>query len=119
VALSTLALNGSSAIESFFTRGESLQQLSTLNSRTDLWAYAFELFPQHPLYGFGLTASPGLFLDSIGLGGGHNAAVNLLIDNGVLGALVWMTLLVTILVTATRLSRTRPGLHVDRGTVLS
>jgi hypothetical protein len=106
VALSTLALTGSSAIESFFARGESLQQLSTLNS-------------QHSLYGFGLTASRGLFLDSIGLGGGHNAVVNLLIDNGVLGALVWLTLLVTILVTATRLSRTRPGLHVDRGTVLS
>jgi O-antigen ligase len=53
VALSTLALTGSPATESFFARGESLQQLSTLNSRTDLWAYSFELFPSTRCTGSG------------------------------------------------------------------
>jgi O-antigen ligase len=119
VVLIAIALTSSAAIESFFARGESLDRLATLNSRTDLWAYAFDLFPQHPLYGFGLTASRGLFLDSIGLGGGHNALVNLLMDTGILGALTWLALLSAILLTTTRLSRSRPGFQVDRGMILA
>jgi exopolysaccharide production protein ExoQ len=119
VVLIAIALTSSAAIESFFARGESLDRLASLNSRTDLWGYAFELFPQHPLYGFGLTASRGLFLDSIGLGGGHNALVNLLMDTGILGALTWLALLATILLTTTRLSRSRPGFQVDRGMILA
>jgi O-antigen ligase len=109
VVLIAIALTSSSAIESFFARGESLATLSTLNSRTDLWGYAFDLFPQHPLYGFGLTSSRGLFLDTIGLGGGHNAVVNLLIDTGALGAFTWLALLAALLITTMRLSRTRTG----------
>lgn len=119
VVLITIALTSSSAIESFFARGESLEKLSTLNSRTDLWGYAFELFPQHPLYGFGLTASRGLFLTTIGLGGGHNALVNLLIDTGIVGTLSWLALLATIVVTAAKLSRTHSGLQADRGMILA
>jgi exopolysaccharide production protein ExoQ len=119
VVLIAVALTSSNAIESFFARGESLQRLASLNSRTDLWGYAFELFPQHPLYGFGLTSSRGLFLDSIGLGGGHNALVNLLVDTGILGALTWLALLGAILLTTTRLSRSRPGFQVDRAMILA
>jgi O-antigen ligase len=119
VVLIAIALSSSSAIESFFARGESAARLASLNSRTDLWGYAFELFPEHPLYGFGLTASRGLFLDSIGLGGGHNAAVNLLMDTGLFGLLCWLALLATMLVTAHRLTRGRPGLTADRCLVLA
>lgn len=121
VLLVIFALTSSSAIESFFARGESLQRLSTLNSRTDLWAYAFNLFPEHPLYGFGLTASRGLFLDAIGLGGGHNALVNILIDTGLVGALIWAALLVVILRSASKLAKNtqRPELRVDRGIILA
>jgi hypothetical protein len=120
VVLIAIALTSSSAIESFFARGESLARLSTLNSRTDLWGYAFDLFPQHPLYGFGLTSSRGLFLDTIGLGGGHNAVINLLIDTGALGAFIWLALLAAILITTMRLSRTRTGLASrDRCVILA
>jgi exopolysaccharide production protein ExoQ len=121
VLLVIFALSSSSVIESFFARGESLEKLSTLNSRTDLWAYAFSLFPEHPLYGFGLTASRGLFLDTIGLGGGHNALVNILIDTGLAGALVWAALLVMVLRSASRLAKNtaRPELRVDRGIILA
>jgi O-antigen ligase len=121
VLLVVFALTSSSVIESFFARGESLERLSTLNSRTDLWAYAFSLFPEHPIYGFGLTASRGLFLDTIGLGGGHNALVNILIDTGLVGALIWAALLVVILWTASKLAKntTRPELRVDRGIILA
>jgi O-antigen ligase len=119
VVLIAVALTSSSAIESFFARGESLERLATLNSRTDLWGYAFDLFPQHPVYGFGLTASRGLFLDTIGLGGGHNALVNLLMDTGIVGSLSWLALLVVILFTAMRVSRRRTGVQVDRGMILA
>jgi O-antigen ligase len=119
VALIAVALTSSSAIESFFARGESLERLATLNSRTDLWGYAFQLFPQHPVYGFGLTASRGLFLDVIGLGGGHNALVNLLMDTGIVGSLSWLALLAVILLTAARIPRGRAGVQVDRGMILA
>lgn len=56
VVLIAIALTSSSAVESLLARGESLEGLSTLNSRTNLWGDAFDLFPQHPLYGFALTA---------------------------------------------------------------
>ncbi|SFQ52213.1 O-antigen ligase [Amycolatopsis arida] len=106
-------------IEAYFARGESAERLATLNSRTDLWEYAIELFARQPLYGYGLTASRGLFLERIGLGGGHNALVNLLVDTGTVGALVWLALLAALLVTALRLARTRPALRVERMVVLS
>jgi exopolysaccharide production protein ExoQ len=119
VVLIAVVLTTSSAIESFFARGESVAQLSTLNSRTDLWAFAFDRFAQHPLYGYGLTASRGLFLDSIGLGGGHNALVNLLVDTGLLGALAWLALLACALLTAHRLIRLRPAPRADRCLILA
>lgn len=119
IVLIAVALATSAAIESFFVRGESVEQLSTLNSRTNLWSYAFERFGQHPLYGFGLTSSRGLFLDSIGLGGGHNALVNLLVDTGLIGVLVWLALLVWVLITARRLARLRPAPRADRGMILA
>jgi exopolysaccharide production protein ExoQ len=119
VVLIAVALTSSSVIESFFARGESLARLATLNSRTDLWGYAFQLFPQHPVYGFGLTASRGLFLDAIGLGGGHNALVNLLMDTGIVGSLVWLALLGMILLSATRVRGNRLGAQVDRGLILA
>ncbi|MGH3620722.1 MAG: O-antigen ligase family protein, partial [Sciscionella sp.] len=114
VVLAAVALIATSAIESFFERGESLQQLSTLNSRTDLWSEALALFPQHPLYGFGLTASKGLFLDTIGLGGGHNAFMNLLLDTGVIGVTVWLVLLVVLIGSALRITPAAPELRLDR-----
>lgn len=114
VALAAIALIATSAVESFFERGESLQQLATLNSRTNLWSEALALFPQHPLYGFGLTSSRGLFLDTIGLGGGHNAFMNLLIDTGIVGVTVWLVLLAGIVITTARISSAESRLRVDR-----
>lgn len=114
-----VALSATSTIFEFFARGESAEQLASLNSRTLLWEQAFELAGERPLYGYGLTASRGLFLDTIGLGGGHNAFINLLVDTGVLGVLAWLALIIGILVTATRRMRLYAEMRVDRIIVLA
>jgi exopolysaccharide production protein ExoQ len=117
VGLAGVALVLSPEIGAFFARGESAAQLETLNFRTDLWSQALTAVAQHPLYGFGLGASRGLFLDSTGLGGGHNAVINLLVDTGILGTLVWVALLLAIVRTALRVRAIH--LRTDRGIILS
>jgi exopolysaccharide production protein ExoQ len=117
VGLAAVALVFSPEISAFFARGETTAQLETLNFRTDLWKQALEAVLQHPLYGYGLGASRGLFLDSTGLGGGHNAVVNLLVDTGLLGTAVWLALLVVLGRTAFRIRTMR--LRTDRALVLA
>ncbi len=117
IGVGALALVASPEIAAFIARGETTAQLETLNFRTDLWSEALADFAQHPLYGYGFTADRGLFLDSTGLGGGHNAIINLLVDTGVVGTAVWFALLIAMAGTAYRL---RPrGMSTDRGMVLA
>lgn len=117
VALGGAVLAFAPQIIAFIARGESAAQLETLNFRTDLWSQALADFAQHPLYGFGFTADRGLFLDTTGLGGGHNAIINLLVDTGLVGTAIWFALLIGLGLTAYRL---RPrGLATDRGLVLA
>ncbi|MDP8991443.1 MAG: O-antigen ligase family protein, partial [Actinomycetota bacterium] len=80
----------------FLERGESAETLATLNSRTELWEQAFEMVKARPLTGYGLTASRGVFVETIGLGGGHNALVNVLTDSGIFGLLWFLALLVVL-----------------------
>lgn len=95
----------STYIRDFLLRGESLHRIATLNSRTELWGQALADVAHHPLYGFGLSAARGLFLESMGLGGGHNAVINLLVDTGALGLAVWLALLGAIVAAALRMPR--------------
>lgn len=119
VVAALVLVSGADAIESYFARGETVDQLASLNARTDLWEHAFRLVAEHPLYGYGLTSSRGLFLESMGLGGGHNALVNLLVDTGILGALAWLALLAGIGITAARLCRRSGTTRVDGIVVLA
>lgn len=89
----------------FATRGESAEQLESLNARTDLWTFALDAFAQRPIFGQGLSATRGLFLDSIGLGGGHNAFVNVLVEGGMVGLALFGSLLVSIITCAIALTR--------------
>ena len=93
-----VSLTSISAIEAYFARGESTEQLQTLNERTDLWSLAWEAIQLQPLYGYGVGASQGIFQEQIGLGGGHNAAVNVAVDLGLVGLVIWLGLVVTMLV---------------------
>lgn len=113
-----LTLAASDQILAFLARGESADKLATLNSRTDLWALATKAFAQQPIFGHGLGASRGLFLRDIGLGGGHNAFINALVDNGVVGTAIFVVLLVTMLTVMARLARTR-ALRSDAGLLIA
>jgi O-antigen ligase len=117
------AVLASGAIASFVSRGETTQQLATLNSRTELWTLAFQKLRDRPMFGYGLGGTRGLFLDTIGLGGGHNAFVNVLVDQGVVGLLGFVVLLAAVLVTGVRVYRSAarralPGVRSDAALVL-
>lgn len=101
VALSVWVI-ASGPIEAFIARGETAARLSTLNGRTQLWELAWVAIERRPWFGHGLAASRGMFLDSTTLGGAHNAAVNVLVDQGVVGLVLYGALCLVLLVTLTR-----------------
>ncbi|MDX6738516.1 O-antigen ligase family protein [Actinocorallia sp. A-T 12471] len=116
VVLAALAF--SEPIRSFAARGESAEKLATLNSRTDLWELAFAAFAKEPLFGHGMGASRGLFLRETGLGGGHNAFVNAMVDLGAVGLLLLCGLLLTLAVSLAGMIR-HQWVRADAGLLLA
>lgn len=114
-ALGVLAF--SDKILGFVARGESAQKLASLNSRTELWALAMDAYAESPVFGRGLGASRGLFLEDMGLGGGHNAFINALVDNGAVGAAIFAAVLLTLGFVLLMLARHR-RLRADAGMLL-
>ena len=55
--------------------------------------------------GWGLGATRGLFLDTLNLGGGRNAFVNVLVDGGIAGLVWWMATLVCVVAATRRFAR--------------
>lgn len=90
-------------------RGETAGQLRSLNSRAGLWQAAWEAFRARPILGQGYFASRELFLDTIGLGGAHNAFIEI----GLSAGLVGLGLFVAVLVVLVRRLRAI-GRHPDR-----
>ncbi|XVQ12528.1 O-antigen ligase family protein [Spirillospora sp. CA-255316] len=118
VAVATVAaLAFSDKILAFVARGETAEKLASLNSRTELWTLAMQAYREEPIFGHGLGASRGLFLDDIGLGGGHNAFINALVDNGAVGAVVFCSLLLALGFVGLLLARHR-SLRTDAGLLL-
>jgi exopolysaccharide production protein ExoQ len=85
-----IAFAAGSLIIQYLQRGENAQELSTLSNRTVLWSLALHDFAKHPLFGYGFTASRGLFFDEVKLGGAHNAVINVMIDAGIVGVIAWL-----------------------------
>jgi O-antigen ligase len=78
----------------WFARGEGADSLVSLNSRTDLWSLALgSTMRESPAIGLGVGASRSAFYAETGLGGGHNAVVNIVADLGLLGLLIWLPLI--------------------------
>ena len=96
------------------TRGESVEQLSSLNYRTELWSLAAARLADRPLLGYGLGASRGLFLEETGLGGGHNALVEVAVNSGLVGALTAVALVVTTVAVLRARPRALPSTRADR-----
>lgn len=119
VAGIAVTLASSAQIAAFFARGEDARRLASLNSRTELWGEAWVFIQQQPLYGWGLGASRGLFLESVGLGGAHNALINTLVDTGVLGCALWLAVVGAVAVGAGRVPvSSLVGARWDRALVL-
>jgi O-antigen ligase len=105
VLVTLIVLTVAQSILTYLLRNSDLEQLATLNRRTDLWALAIEMFTERPLIGFGFTSTRGLFLERTSLGGAHNAYVNVLVDLGMIGMFWWGGLVVLIVVYVGRLRR--------------
>jgi O-antigen ligase len=119
VVLAGVAVAASQQITVYFERGEDSTQLTSLNNRTELWDLAFDAVREQPLFGNGITAARGIFYDQIGLGGGHNAVVNILVELGVVGLAVWVGLVVSLIVGIRRLPKTGPlNMALDRAMLL-
>lgn len=105
---------GSQQLMSILLRDEGLEQLETLNSRTEVWAQASELVAQSPWLGHGFMAARGLFLDRFGLGGAHNAVFEVLVNGGILGFSAWLAMLVAAVVAVLRVASTAsPATRID------
>ncbi|NAS25159.1 hypothetical protein GT755_26180 [Herbidospora sp. NEAU-GS84] len=91
----------------FATRGETVEQLESLNSRTDLWTFAYQAVLNRPVFGNGMSSARGLFLDALGLGGGHNIFVNVLVEGGLVGGVIFCLLIVVVLTVNLAYTRVR------------
>ncbi|MGB7880431.1 MAG: O-antigen ligase family protein [Ilumatobacteraceae bacterium] len=98
-----LALAFGRPVLEFLTRGETVDQIGTFNRRTEIWSLAWESFLERPLFGLGFNSAKGVFFDETGLGGAHNAAINVMIDVGLAGLIWWVALIVGCLVVLGRL----------------
>jgi O-antigen ligase len=120
VTVAVIALVAPAQVSAYFTRGERPDEIATLSSRTDLWSVALDAFGQNPIFGYGVTSSRGLFYDETGLGGGHNAVINTLVELGIVGIAVWGTLIWLVVRGIWRLPRTgSEQLIIDRALLLA
>jgi O-antigen ligase len=110
---SLLAFGG--PVLNFLTRGESAEKIGTFNRRTEIWTLAWDSFLAHPLHGLGFGSAKGVFFDETGLGGAHNAFVNVMIDTGLIGLTWWVALIASVGVAINRIGRTAPRRNVPLG----
>lgn len=90
-----VALVGSELLLSWITRGEDSERLGSLNARLPLWRLALTSVAEtNPVFGFGVGASRSIFVDETGLGGAHNAAINVLVDLGIAGLAIWTAVII-------------------------
>jgi len=101
------------ALVRYAERGSPTEKLVTLNERTNLWAVAWEGIQQEPLFGAGLYASRGIFYEETGLGGGHNAVINVLVDFGIVGLILWVAMLMSLAWVLWRLPGPSAGFNVE------
>ena len=105
VVMSALALTVGGPIIAFYLRDSDASELASFNNRTLVWTIAADVIEARPFHGMGLTASRSVFLEQTGLGGAHNAYINVLVDVGLLGIFWWGGLVVLVFAGGWRLRR--------------
>lgn len=105
IAGGALALAFGGQVLEFLTRGETVDQIGTFNRRTEIWSLAWSSFLDRPIFGLGFNSAKGVFFDETGLGGAHNAAINVMIDVGLAGLVWWSALIISAIVVLGRLRR--------------
>jgi len=105
VVMSALALTVGGPIIAFYLRDSDASELASFNNRTLVWTIAADVIEARPFHGMGLTASRSVFLEQTGLGGAHNAYINVLVDVGLLGMFWWGGLVVLVFAGGWRLRR--------------
>lgn len=116
VALATAVwLLASGNIIAYLERGDSEEQIGTLNSRTEVWSQGWELFQERPVFGHGFMSARGVFLDTFDLGGAHNGFVEVLVNSGAFGTFWFAVLVVMCFRHAMRLGARR---HPDGPVIL-
>lgn len=107
-----VAMSSSSYLVDYALRGGTTQQLSNLNSRTQLWGIAFDRLgnPLNWLIGLGEGAAQRVFVEKVAFAGNaHNSALALLVNLGLIGLGLAVSVVVRASVAAVRLSRSRVG----------
>lgn len=94
IGAALVGLVGNQSVETYIERGDA-ESLTTLNSRTDLWGAAVDMIAESPVIGHGFAAARRLFTEEFGgVGGAHNALLEVMIDSGALGVLAWLTVVI-------------------------
>lgn len=90
--------DSNSAVTTFVLRGGSVEQLLTLNGRTDILKVVWELFMEKPDFGYGFMASRSILFEKIPWAGHtHNGLAESLLNVGLIGTLVlWMPFILTL-----------------------
>jgi len=103
-----VVLGGTTPLMTFFSRGQPVDELLSLNGRTELWQHVYALFLERPLLGYGYLASRSVLLKVLPWAGeAHNALAESLLDVGILGTvLVWFAFISTLLSSLLHTSRT-------------
>jgi O-antigen ligase len=110
-----LALLFAGEIETWFLRGDSLQNLRTATGRTELWSHLLDdAVPEHPLLGQGylsLSAQGGFWHAGSRWTNTHNAYLGALLYTGIPGFLAIVALLGLVLRSSWCRARERAGAH--------
>lgn len=77
----------------YLKRGQTDQQLESMSGRTGLWEIGIAMLADRPLLGHGFQAGARFSSPSYGLAAGsnmHNGHMQVLVDSGVIGYLIWL-----------------------------
>lgn len=84
------------ALRTTLLRGQSEEELLSLTGRTELFGYAWQLFTERPVSGWGYLATRDIFLERFPWAGeSHNAVVDIALSLGLIGLTLYLGLLVT------------------------